>query len=386
MALELCHDHPYSRFENMTVNTSVKTKDDRDIDRDFQELKQLKKVKFKGKSGVKLGQGSYASVYKANYMGVPCAVKQLDRNDVAGVASKKEKEARKELRRCQERNFKLECIQHYKLQDPNVVRMLGVFYQAKLPVLVMELMEFNLTQLLGETPNIIMYVKLSILQDVSKGLRYLHTQNPPIVHHALYSDNILFTKGLIAKIGDFKTGAETVSEQAVLSVRRNERSNDFLPDSYDVLRYDLPLNVFSFGCIVCHVITQKWPSAKDHHFMMSFPTPSKYKKVEGAIGSNSDGILNDWCVEKHQRYIDQIADDKLKYLVAECLQCNAKYRPEMLEIEKRITSVMRGKLWICNACMEIRMHILIVIVDHCNDDDIKKVYSSANGMFFIRGR
>ena len=72
-----------------------------------------------------------------------------------------------------------------------------------------------------------MYIKLSILQDVSRGLCYLHAQNPPIVHQALYSDNILLTKGLVAKIGDFKTGAETVSDQVLLSVRQIGISMDF---------------------------------------------------------------------------------------------------------------------------------------------------------------
>ena len=72
-----------------------------------------------------------------------------------------------------------------------------------------------------------MYVKLSILQDISRGLCYLHARNPPIVHQALYSDNILLTKDLTAKIGDFKTGANTISDQALLSIRRNRDSNDF---------------------------------------------------------------------------------------------------------------------------------------------------------------
>ena len=147
--------------------------------------------------------------------------------------------------------------------------MLGVFYptkQAVLPVLVMELMEYNLTQLLERSQNILMYVKLSILQDVSRGLCYLHAHKPPIVHQALYSDNFLFTTGLTAKIGDIKTGAKIVSDQVILSFRRRKNSNDFLPNSdyrYPQ-KYDLPLNVFSFGCVVYHVITQKWPTASSH--------------------------------------------------------------------------------------------------------------------------
>ena len=161
-------------------------------------------------------------------------------------------------------NFLLECRRHSKLDNQNIVKMLGLFYptkQAMLPVLVMELMECNLTQHLKKYNNILMYVKLSILHDISRGLCYLHDQNPPIVHQALYSDNILLTKNLTAKIGDFKT----VSNQRDLSImQRNKASDDFLPDPIQSHKYETSLNVFSFGCIVCHVVTRNGPAFRIH--------------------------------------------------------------------------------------------------------------------------
>ena len=217
----------------------------------------LKNVKLDDSPSGVLGQGSFGTVYKAEYNGTSCAAKQLDTSEHPSVISSI-------LANQTKQKFLLECLQHSKLHHPNIVKMLGVFYpsggQAVLPVLVMELMNYNLTQLLEKYHNIPMYIKLSILQDVSRGLCYLHAQNPPIVHQALYSDNILITASLQAKIGDFKTGAETVSDQTLLRVRQSIRNNKgFLPDASHTLEYDLPLNVFSFGCVVCHVITQKWP-------------------------------------------------------------------------------------------------------------------------------
>ena len=84
----------------------------------------------------------------------------------------------------------------------------------------MELMEYNLTQLLEDHQNICKYIKLSILQDViiSRGLCYLHKQDPSIIHHALYSDNIL----LIAKISDFKTVSDTYSIRSSAVKRKAE--------------------------------------------------------------------------------------------------------------------------------------------------------------------
>ena len=215
--------------------------------------------------------------------------------------------------------------------------MLGLFYptkQAILPVLVMELMECNLTQHLEKYNNILMYVKLSILHDISRGLCYLHDLNPPIVHQALYSDNILLTKGLTAKIGDFKT----VSNQKDLSIKRNKASDDFLPDLIQSHKYETSLNVFSFGCIVCHVITQKWPSIQG-------PLPDvDQHKMSGSVINHTDlkptYMIDDWSVDKHQDYIDLFSNYSLKLLVEACLQSKSKNRPDMSQIHKKITSIM----------------------------------------------
>ena len=266
----------------------------------------------------------------------------------------------------------LECLQHCKLHHPNIVKALGVFYstrQAILPVLVMELMECNLTKLLEKAHNILMYIKLSILQDVSRGLYYLHAQNPPIVHQALYSDNILLTKGLIAKIGDFKTGEETVSDRALLSVQQKRDTNGFLPDPVRILEYDVPLNVFSFGCVVCHVITQIWPVPQSQprivipkieistsnllteDLELQFCPITYHRGVESRamvinphFCERTSNTVDDWSIEKHQNYINLINDNSLKQLIEACLQKNYQNRPSMSLIYDRITGMITGEL------------------------------------------
>ena len=318
-----------------------------------------------------LGQGSYGTVYKAEHDRTACAAKIVDLNQVKSTLVERV-----------EQTFLLECLQYSKLSHPNIVKMLGVFYPKKqsLPVLVMELMEYNLMQLLKKSQNIPMYVKLSILQDVSRGLCYLHAQNPPIVHQALYSDSILFTKGLTAKIGDFKTGAVTVSDQVLLSTRQNRYNSDFLPDSVSnrILKYELPLNVFSFGCIVCHVITQKLPSIRHHPLSSVQPLPSvqdrplpsrQHQQLQVTnsvrlrmisapfnpidIDTREPSVtpvkntlcymVDEWYTEERQDYIDMISDDSLKTLVEACLQCNPKNRPHISQVYKKIISIMTGE-------------------------------------------
>ena len=284
-----------------------------------------------------LGQGSFGTVYKAKHHGTSCAVKKLDLKPHGRVEST--------LVERRKQNFLLECLQHSKLYHPNIVKMLGVFYPKDhtiLSVLVMELMEYNLTQLL-ERSRISMYLKLSILQDVSRGLCYLHAQNPPIVHQALYSDNILFTKGLTAKIGDFKTGANTVSDQALLSERQQYNNcRDFLPlpkKIQGVLKYELPLNVFSFGCMVCHVITGSWPNVVD-----PFEFFSKSDEIGARKYFDHLQIVDDWYYTIHQTHV-KTADYTylLKCLAQACLQHDPNDRPYMSQVYERITSIMTGE-------------------------------------------
>ena len=327
----------------------------RKITRDDLNHLILNRVKL---SSCVLGQGSYGIVYKADHNGIACAAKQVDPKPRRNIAER------------MEQHFILECLQHSKLHHPNIVKMLGVFYPKKrdvLPFLVMELMECNLTQLLENHQNISMYVKLSILQDVSRGLCYLHAQNPPIVHQALYSDNILFTKGLTAKISDFKTGAETVSEQVLLSVRQSRDYSGFLPDSVYILKYDVSLNVFSFGCVMCHVITQEWPRMQHD---VGFPPRMKsiqtaiivHQEIDNPckIAEQLSYTMDDWSVEKHQNYIDQISDNSLKQLAEACLQRNPENRPHMSLIYERITRIIAGMVELM--CIYIYIYILYIYI------------------------
>ena len=75
-----------------------------------------------------------------------------------------------------------------------IVTSLGVYYPAmdqyRLPVMVMEKMQYSLRGLVEKYNNIPLNVKLSILDEVCLGLRYLHSRNPPIVHRDLTPNNI----------------------------------------------------------------------------------------------------------------------------------------------------------------------------------------------------
>lgn len=156
-------------------------------------------------AGEEIGRGSYGRVFKVNYYGTLCAAKEIHSILLESVG-------RQELERTKT-TYLRECRQCCVLRHPNIVQFLGLYYPPpttqsssgiRLPVIVMELMEESLksyVEFAEQNSTIIPYLsKFSILQDVAQGLRYLHHQNPPVVHRDLSPNNILLTAHLVAKI------------------------------------------------------------------------------------------------------------------------------------------------------------------------------------------
>ena len=98
----------------------------------------------------------------------------------------------------------------------------------------------------------------------------------------------------------------------------------------------MSLNVFSFDCVMCHTITQRWPRMQ---YNVGFPSTEVYQERRAKQLSYT---MDDWCVEKHQNYIDMISDNSLKQLVEACLQENPNNRPHMSLIYARITRIIAG--------------------------------------------
>ena len=90
------------------------------------------------------------------------------------------------------------------LRHKHIVQFLGLCFLegSALPVLVMEQLDSSLDDLLEGAPGLPLALKRSLLTDVARGLFYLHTHNPPVVHRDLSARNILLTTSLVAKISD----------------------------------------------------------------------------------------------------------------------------------------------------------------------------------------
>jgi len=118
-----------------------------------------------------------------------------------------------------------------------------------LPALMMEQTQKSLTSVVEKYPNIPMYVKLSMLLDVSRGLWYIpphsssfHCSSGP------FTKQLLLTSQFLAKISDFG-----VAKVIQTDIKKTKTS---APETVDFMgpevllespEYGPSLNVFSYG-------------------------------------------------------------------------------------------------------------------------------------------
>ena len=190
--------------------------------------------------------------------------------------------------------------------------------QYRLPVVVMEKMQQSLRNLVEKYDNIPLNVKLSILDEVCLGLRYLHSRNPPIVHGDLTPNNILLNNHLEAKI----TGLGVAKV-----VKSGHNQKDFMPPES---RGDRPVcgpssDVFSYGGVTLYVTTQLWPQPTD---------PTVFNLDTGRREVVSE-------VKRRQEYLDMMTGGTadLKPLVISCLDDNPMNRPAIAQLFMRVKHV-----------------------------------------------
>ena len=277
--------------------------------------------------GNQIGRGANGRILEAKWEGIIVAVKEIHSIFVNEISDTEFQSFK--------RSFLRECEQSNRLRHPNVVRFFGIYHPpgARVPSLVMERLHCSLTSLLEENPLVPIGTKLSIIKDVALGLRYLHTRNPPIIHRDLSSNNVLLSKGMEGKIGDLGT-ARLVDPRRQSRMTQAPGTAHFMPpealaeDVTNIRHYGKELDVFSFGCVMLHILSHQWP------------TPSQAVIINTETGLVTGGRTE---VERRSKYferIDRSRSDVLIPLIESCLSNLPKNRPSIV----RVCDQLEGQL------------------------------------------
>ena len=142
-----------------------------------------------------LGVGSYGAVCKAMCDDLPCAAKILHPALFQYTAPGTKSVVRK---------FEQECRLLSAVKHPHIVQYLGMYRdpESRLPVLLMELMDENLTRFLEQSHDPLPYhTEVNLCHDIVMALSYLHSN--AIVHRDLSSNTVLLIAGSRVKVTDF---------------------------------------------------------------------------------------------------------------------------------------------------------------------------------------
>ena len=201
-----------------------------------------------------LGSGAYGKVCKAKLNELPCAAKLLH------AILFESDDPHSPTIRCR---FVQECQLLQNMRHPNVVQYLGVTHdpQSGLPILLMELLDGNLTDFLEHSDGpISYYLQVNLWYDVALALTYLHSKH--IIHRDLSGNNVVLIAGSRAKVTDF--GMSMLTDGDATKCRLTHCPGNAAYMSPEALIeppvYGESLDVFSSGVVAVQIITRKFPN------------------------------------------------------------------------------------------------------------------------------
>ncbi|KAK6328226.1 hypothetical protein J4Q44_G00002040 [Coregonus suidteri] len=283
------------------------------------------------KFNIEIGRGSFKTVYKG-----------LDTETTVEVAWC-ELQTRK-LTKLERQRFSEEVEMLKGLQHPNIVR----FYDSwkdnskglKCILLVTELMTSGTLKMYLKR---FKEMKLKLLQrwsrQILKGLHFLHTRTPPIIHRDLKCDNIFITgpTGSV-KIGDL--GLATLKSASF--AKSVIGTPEFMaPEMYEE-KYDEAVDVYAFGMCILEMATSEYPysecqnAAQIYRKVTSGMKPDSFYKVKvPELKEIIEGCIR---MDKDERYTIQ---DLLEHTF---FQENNGIHVELAEEDDMVKSGL--KLWL----------------------------------------
>ena len=271
-------------------------------------------------TGVELGSGAYGSVVEMVSAGETVAGK------VFRISSTEPLQVLP-IKLCGELNLMAQ------LHHPHIVRCKGVSFlpDQRLPVLLMERLMSSLHAYLLDPGRCSLPVerKVSILFGVARGLSFLHSQTPAIIHRDLTAKNVLLDSELTAKIADF--GNARIMD---LNPEASPESFTSVPGTLEYMppeaqgggsKYDTSLDVFSFGHLSLFTITEApvWPLL-----------PATYTDHRGKLRAHSEVKRREQFVEKADQLLSE--NRPLAVLIKQCLHNNQAQRPHTEQLLERL--------------------------------------------------
>ena len=261
-------------------------------------------------------RGAYGSVHFGELEERPVAVKRIHRLLLEAARGQGDFEQVMT-------DFKRECQLLERLDHPHVVDFRGAFYDETTdePLLVMERMRENLREFLERNRKDLSQQRQRVIcLEIARGLRFLHTHTPPIVHRDLTDKNVMLGKDGLVKIGDLGQSRLKGSNADYFSTAQPGAIPFMSPEALEEQsHYNEKLDIFSLGVLMLEVATQQ---------------PPRVRLV---------GIGRDKEIVRRREDLSNLEENHpLKPLILSCLEDDPKERPDIVTVHTQLQAIVEG--------------------------------------------
>lgn len=197
------------------------------------------------KIGPRIGKGSFAEVFKARWRGTLVAVKKLPAHSLTPDFFE---------------DFEREAALMKRLRHPNVLLYLGACMISPDICIVTEYMgRGSVYRILhDENVKLTWEVRRKFALDAARGMNYLHSSDPILIHRDLKSHNLLVDENWKVKVCDF--GLSRIVEQTLSATMTACGTPCWTaPEVLRNARYTEKADIYSFGIVLWELATREDP-------------------------------------------------------------------------------------------------------------------------------
>ncbi|KAJ4724647.1 putative Kinase [Melia azedarach] len=276
-----------------------------------------------------LGEGGFGSVYR----GV------LSDDNNTQVAVKKPKEVDNMLQIDQEFEHELGIV--FQVNHRNVVKILGLCLQTKVPLLVYEFVpNGTLSHLIHDKSSQVLKTWKNCLRvgaEIALALDYFHSlASPTIIHGDVKPSNILLDGNYTAKVADF--GASVLlSRDKTVMVTKIQGTFGYLDPEYLMTGIlTEKSDVYSYGVVLIELLTGLRPGSR-----IASNNNERVNIVQYFLSSIEDNNLSqilsfEVADEREMKEVEIVAE-----LAAKCVSSNGVKRPKMKEVAEELERIKK---------------------------------------------
>eukprot|EP01091_Cochliopodium_minus_P011858 TRINITY_DN3470_c0_g1_i2.p1 TRINITY_DN3470_c0_g1~~TRINITY_DN3470_c0_g1_i2.p1 ORF type:complete len:571 (-),score=154.03 TRINITY_DN3470_c0_g1_i2:45-1757(-) len=195
----------------------------------------------------KIGEGNYGKVYEGTCKGVKVAIKEIE------IPMDNSTENNNNIK-----DFYHEVSILARIRNPYILSIMGTNVDPPKYMIITELLHQSLHQFIEDKSQfnkVNMYDKLIMGLKIAKGLCWLHSQDPIILHNDLKPANILLTRELEPKICDFGFSFMKNKQSKVLTSDVRGTALYMAPEVLTNSLFDETADIYSYTLILWQIIT-----------------------------------------------------------------------------------------------------------------------------------